>query len=209
MPERGANSVTNAGPGWRGWWLAAAVAGAIAQPLVAWWWIASRGTPAGSLGELASWWLGLAGFLFFAVASVVLATVDVVTLRLPNVIVLPSLGVLVLLLGASALAALDWPRLALSLGVGAAGFAVYLALALIAPGGLGGGDVKLAGLVGVVLGYLGVEAVLWGFVGGFVCAGLASGLALIARGRARANRIAFAPWMLLGAWVGAVFVGGA
>ena len=84
----------------------------------------------------------------------------------------------------------------LATGTGAAGF--LLAAALIRPDGMGLGDVKLAGVLGVYLGAAVIEAMIVAFA-----AGSAVGLALIARygWGARSRTIAFAPCLALGALV--------
>jgi leader peptidase (prepilin peptidase) / N-methyltransferase len=84
----------------------------------------------------------------------------------------------------------------LAAGAGAAGF--LLAAALIRPGGMGLGDVKLAGVIGVYLGMAVVEAMIVAFTAGAVV-----GLALIARHgwSARTRTIPFAPCLALGALV--------
>jgi leader peptidase (prepilin peptidase)/N-methyltransferase len=81
-------------------------------------------------------------------------------------------------------------------GAGAAGF--LLAAAAVRPDGMGLGDVKLAGVLGVYLGAAVIEAMIVAFA-----AGSAVGLVLIARhGWAARNRtIAFAPCLALGAVV--------
>jgi leader peptidase (prepilin peptidase) / N-methyltransferase len=66
------------------------------------------------------------------------------------------------------------------------------------PAGIGWGDVKLSGLLGLYLGWIGLFALAIGLAAGFVLAALA-GLALIAGGRAtRKSQIAFGPYMLAG-----------
>jgi leader peptidase (prepilin peptidase)/N-methyltransferase len=79
-------------------------------------------------------------------------------------------------------------------GIAAGGF--LLAAALIRPGGMGLGDVKLAGVLGVYLGARVAEAMLVAFA-----AGSAAGLLLLARhGRAaRSRKIPFAPFLAIGA----------
>ena len=70
-------------------------------------------------------------------------------------------------------------------------------LALISPGGLGMGDVKLAGLLGLYLAYLGSRALLLGVAGGFVLAAVV-GIELLATHRAdRKTMVPFGPAMLL------------
>ena len=60
-------------------------------------------------------------------------------------------------------------------------FAVYLAMALIKPGGIGMGDVKLAAVVGLYAGYLGLNAWLLVLVGAFVLNALAIVVLMLAR----------------------------
>jgi leader peptidase (prepilin peptidase)/N-methyltransferase len=85
----------------------------------------------------------------------------------------------------------------LAAGACAAGF--LLVAALIRPNGMGLGDVKLAGVIGVYLGAAVVVAMLVAFASGSLI-----GLALIARrGWAARNRtIPFAPCLALGALIG-------
>jgi leader peptidase (prepilin peptidase)/N-methyltransferase len=75
----------------------------------------------------------------------------------------------------------------------------YLVLALLRPGQLGGGDIKLAGLIGLGLGWLGWPAVIAGAVLAFVLTAVVS-LALLAARRIRLrDSICFGPFMLGGA----------
>jgi len=83
-------------------------------------------------------------------------------------------------------------------------FAFYFALRLIGPRGMGGGDVKLAGLIGLYLGWLGWSALIVGAFSAFLFGG-AFGVILIARRKAgRRTAIPFGPWMILGAWAGII-----
>jgi leader peptidase (prepilin peptidase)/N-methyltransferase len=85
-------------------------------------------------------------------------------------------------------------------------WAVYLVLALAVPGGMGFGDVKLAGVIGLFLGYLGWGELAVGAFAAFLLGGIFA-LGLVAAKRAnRKSAIPFGPWMLAGAWVG-VFSG--
>jgi leader peptidase (prepilin peptidase)/N-methyltransferase len=78
--------------------------------------------------------------------------------------------------------------------VGAAGF--LLAAALVRPDGMGLGDVKLAGVLGIYLGAAVIEAMVVAFA-----AGSLAGLVLLARHgwAARSSTIPFAPFLALGA----------
>ena len=131
--------------------------------------------------------------------------IDIDTHTLPNRILLPAYPVAAVLLGAAALVAGEPGRLLTALIGAGALFGLYLALALISPGGMGLGDVKLAGLLGLFLGYLGWAPLIVGAFGAFLLGGV-FGLFLLATRRAkRRSSIPFGPWMLLGAWLGAFF----
>jgi leader peptidase (prepilin peptidase)/N-methyltransferase len=146
--------------------------------------------------------LALAAFLYLAAVSVVLSAVDLELKRLPNRIVLPGYVVGAVLLGSSSALTGDL----VALGTGALGcvvsFAFYLTLALLRSGGMGMGDVKLAGVLGLFLGWLGPEALLVGVFAAFLSGGLL-GLLVLATGRGgRRTALPFGPFMFLGAWIG-------
>ena len=150
----------------------------------------------------------LVAFLVLTAVSLALALIDLDTRRLPNVIVLPALLTGILLLAAAALVRGDLVALA-GAAIGGAGlFALYLILAIASRGGMGMGDVKLAAVLGLYLGFLGWGNLLVGAFAAFVFGGV-FGLALMLIRRAgRTTAIPFGPWMILGAWVG-VFAGAA
>jgi leader peptidase (prepilin peptidase)/N-methyltransferase len=144
--------------------------------------------------------------LYFAAISIVLALIDIDTHRLPNPIVLPSyLVVFALLALASALTG-NWWALIWALCGGAILFATYFVMVLIYPRGMGFGDVKLAGVIGLVLGWLGWGTLAVGGFAAFLLGGLFGILLLLTRKAGRKSAIPFGPWMLVGAWVG-VFAG--
>lgn len=147
----------------------------------------------------------LVAFLYLAAVSIALALIDLDTHTLPNKIVLPSYLVGVLLLGATGL--LKGNHTAIYRGLfGMTALALfYFGMALIYPGGMGMGDVKFAGVLGLFLGYLGWDVLLVGAFSAFVLGGFFA-LALIVLRRAnRTSGIPFGPWMLTGAWVGVFF----
>ena len=103
------------------------------------------------------WALGLVivAFLYFAAISILLTLIDLDTRRLPNSIVLPSYLSPAFFSRSPPGLGGDWAAL-LRAGIGmAALYAFYFVLRLVRPGGMGGGDVKLAGLIGIYLGWLG------------------------------------------------------
>lgn len=147
----------------------------------------------------------LLAFLYLAAISVALAMIDLDTHTLPNRIVLPGYAVGVVLLGASGTLSGDGGAL-LRAGVGmAAMWLLYLTMALAYPGGMGFGDVKLAGVLGLFLGFLGWQQLIVGAFAAFIFGGIFS-LGLLALRKAnRRSGIPFGPWMLGGAWIGVFF----
>jgi leader peptidase (prepilin peptidase)/N-methyltransferase len=102
----------------------------------------------------------LPAFVYLAGVAIALALIDLDTHRLPNAIVLPSylvIGVLLLLAsGGSG----DWSAMWRALIGGAAMYAFYFVAMVVYPAGMGFGDVKLAGLLGLCLGWLGWGALV-------------------------------------------------
>ncbi|MBF4580461.1 A24 family peptidase [Frigoribacterium sp. VKM Ac-2530] len=151
--------------------------------------------------------LELVAFLWLAGASVALAIIDVEHHRLPDAIVLPTYAVGLVLLGASSVLTGEWDALLRGVVGMAALFVFYLALALVKPGAMGLGDVKLAGVLGLWLGWLGWGELVVGAFAAFLLGGLFSIVLLATRRAQRTGGIPFGPWMLAGAWAG-VLVGG-
>jgi leader peptidase (prepilin peptidase)/N-methyltransferase len=141
----------------------------------------------------------LPAFLLLALAGVLLAVVDLQHQLLPNRVVRPALvgGALLLLAAAAATGA--WGDLARAMLGAVALFAAFLALALVSPGGLGMGDVKLAALLGLYLGWLGWGAVLAGGVASFLVQAAVAVALLAARRVRRDSELPFGPAMLVGA----------
>ncbi len=100
----------------------------------------------------ASW--ELPAYLYLGAVGVALGAIDLDTRKLPNSIVLPSYGVAAALLGLASLLGHDGAAALRAVGAGAALYAFYYALAWIWPRGMGFGDVKLSGVVGMYLGWL-------------------------------------------------------
>jgi leader peptidase (prepilin peptidase)/N-methyltransferase len=157
-------------------------------------------------GELIGTVILLIAFLYFAGISVALAGIDLDTHKLPNSIVLPAYAVVAVLLAAASIVLGDYGAL-LRAGIGAVVlFAAYLVMALVYPGGMGFGDVKLAGVIGMLLGYLGWGALVVGGFSAFLLGGVFGIALLVARRANRKSGIPFGPWMLAGAWLG-IFIG--
>jgi len=156
---------------------------------------ALAGAIAGTLGPEPE----LLAFGFLALLGVTLGAIDLAVHRLPDRLTLPAYPVLAALLTVAAVASGQPARLAGALAGGATAGLAYLALVLLRPSQLGLGDAKLAGLLGMALGWLSWDAVVLGNALAFVLSGLAGLALLIARRASLATAIPLGPFMLAGA----------
>lgn len=148
----------------------------------------------------------LVAALYFAAISVALAGIDLDVHKLPNSIVLPSYIVIGALLTVASVIYGDFSQLLRAAIAGGVLFAAYFVMALVYPGGMGFGDVKLAGVIGIILGFLGWGTLIVGAFSAFLFGGI-FGVALVVGSKAdRKSGIPFGPWMLAGAWLG-IFIG--
>ena len=147
----------------------------------------------------------LLALLYLAAVSIALAAIDLDVHRLPNSIVLPTYLVGGVTLTVAAISTGDLVSLARAAAGAGILFAFYLVLALIAPRGMGMGDVKLAGVLGLFLGWFGWEALAVGALAAFLLGGLYGVILILARRARRTTGIPFGPWMLAGAWLGILF----
>ena len=143
----------------------------------------------------------LPAFLYLAAVSVALAVIDLDVKRLPNVIVLPSYFIGGLLLLVPAVVQGFWLEYRTAWFGAVALFLLYFALAWIYPAGMGFGDVKLAGLLGLYLGWLGWGVLAVGTFFGFLTGAVVGVLLMIFGSAGRKTKIPFGPFMLVGAWI--------
>jgi len=158
----------------------------------------------GVLFGLAAWLLpratDLVAYLPVLWVLVVLSAIDLERKILPNKIVLPAIAASIVLFAASAMLGpgLDaWLR---GLAAGAAGFAFLFLLALISPAGMGMGDVKLAALLGLALGYLprGFGRLFVGFMVAFMAGAVGGLLLMLVRRGGLKSQIPFGPYLAFG-----------
>jgi leader peptidase (prepilin peptidase)/N-methyltransferase len=143
----------------------------------------------------------LPAYLYLGAVCVALALIDLDHKRLPNALTLPSYVVGVVLLGAAALLKGE-PRLVLRALLGMAIlYGIYFLLAFAYPAGMGFGDVKLAGVLGLYLGYLGWSTWFVGWLLGFLLGGLFGVLAILVRRASRKTQVPYGPFMIVGAFV--------
>ncbi|MGW2313512.1 A24 family peptidase [Actinomadura luteofluorescens] len=153
----------------------------------------------GVLGWRAGYEPVLPALLYLAAAGTLLGFIDVGVKRLPDRFTLPSYGVAAALLGAAAPFTEDGLRRFEHALIGmAALFAVYFAQALLVPSGIGMGDVKLSGVLGLYLGWFGQDAWLIGLLATYLLGGLVALGILIVR-RSRKGEFPYGPYMLAGA----------
>ena len=138
-------------------------------------------------------------FAFLGALGVALATIDISVQRLPDRLTLPAYPVVIVLLSIAAITGHTEGALGRALLGGLLLAGTYLALALLRPGGIGGGDVKLAGLAGIALGWLGWPTLMFGAALGFILCGAVSLALIAARRLAIQSMISFGPFMLAGA----------
>ncbi len=145
--------------------------------------------------------------LYLAAAGLSLALIDLDVHRLPDAIVLPAYSVTAVFLGLAAVLEHDGAAALRALLGGLLLYGLYFALAVAKPGGTGFGDVKLAGVLGAVLGYAGWSALAVGAFAAFVIGGLL-GVALVATGALRRRgHLPFGPSLLAGAALGVAALG--
>ncbi|MBX9245860.1 prepilin peptidase [Actinotalea ferrariae] len=144
----------------------------------------------------------LPAFAYLAAIGVALAAIDLDVHRLPNAIVLPSYPVLAVLLAVACWAGDDWSA-GLRAVIGGVGlYALYFLLVVVKPGGMGFGDVKLAGLLGAALAWCGWGTLAVGAFGAFLVGGVYAVVLVLAGRAGKGSRIPFGPWMIAGAALG-------
>ena len=158
---------------------------------------------AGLVGAAVGWTPALSFLLYLAPVGVALAVVDWHTRLLPTKVIAPSYAVVAALAALSAWIEGDLGAL-ITAGLGwlVAGGTFFL-LWFIYPRGMGYGDVRLSGVLGIALGYLGWGELLVGVYAGFIVGGV-GGLLLSLLRIVDRKAYPFGPFMLLGAVVGVV-----
>jgi leader peptidase (prepilin peptidase)/N-methyltransferase len=149
----------------------------------------------------------LPAYLLLSAALVALSVIDFEHYILPNRIVYPLAGAMLVLFATAAIADDDVDALIRACEAALVSFGIFFVLHLISPRSMGFGDVKLSFTLGLALGWIG-----WGelFLGLFLsfCYGAVIGVVLIAtRVRSRNQAVPFGPFLAAGALT-AILVGG-
>ena len=149
----------------------------------------------------------LAPFLVFFALAVAVSVTDLTHRLVPRYLVYGALALIVPLLVAVSAVDHTWHDLAGAAIGGAAAFGIFFLIWFFVPKGMGFGDVRLAGAIGLTVGYLSLLHVYLAFLAGFVL-GLVLGLVLmVGSTTGRKTRIPFAPALAAGAVVATLWGG--
>ncbi len=151
--------------------------------------------------------LVLAPYCVLFAALVAVSATDLTHRLVPRQLLYGALVVVVPLLVALAATTHAWSHLAGAAIAGAAAFAVFFAVWWFVPRGMGFGDVRLAGVIGVSVGFLSLLHAYIAFLVGFVLGALFGVVLMAVSSTGRRTRIPFAPALAAGAVV-AVLWGG-
>jgi leader peptidase (prepilin peptidase)/N-methyltransferase len=153
------------------------------------------------------WRADLPAYLVVSALAIAMGYVDLREHRLPDPLIASALAAGGVLLAVPAAITGSWAAYGRAWIVAAVMFVAYLGLAMVRPADLGMGDVKLTGVLGLMLGWLGWPTAVLGAFLGFLFGGI-TGVVLLVTGRAdRKTPIPFGPFMLFGALV-AIVAGG-
>lgn len=143
----------------------------------------------------------LPAFLYFGAVATVVSATDATTRLVPNRVILPAYVVGPALLALASVASGRWfalVRAGLAMAILAS---LFVVMALVIPGGMGFGDCKWAGVIGLNLGWLGWHFVVTGILLSYlVAAAFVIGFRIL---RSPGNRISlpFAPFLAVDALV--------
>ena len=141
--------------------------------------------------------------MWFVAVTVTLTLTDLDTKLIPNRILFPGTAVgLVLLMGG---AIIENGPIVRPLAGGVIYFVLLLVLALIARGGFGFGDVKLAFLLGLFTAYRSWDTLIVAMFAAFLLGGLVSAILVVFRIRSRKDSIPFGPYLVAGAYLAIVW----
>jgi leader peptidase (prepilin peptidase)/N-methyltransferase len=154
---------------------------------------------AGLLFALAAWragTLGLTGWVSLVLLSAYLAVLLVVTVTdLEHGLILNKVIFPAITLGLVGSLRVEWPGLVGYLWGGVLGAAVIALIIWVVPGGMGWGDAKLAGFIGLVTGLPGV---LFALFIAFVAGGIVAGVLMATGRRKRGETIPLGPFLAFG-----------
>jgi leader peptidase (prepilin peptidase)/N-methyltransferase len=144
-----------------------------------------------------SW--ALPAYLVLTAALIALSAIDLEHYLLPNRIMYPADVAVVVLLAAGSAGDQDWGAFGRGLIAGAIAFAIFFVIHIVSPRGMGFGDVRLAFLLGVSLGWIGWGEVAGGLFAGFLYGAVVGVVLILVKVRGRKQQIPFGPFLAVGA----------
>jgi leader peptidase (prepilin peptidase)/N-methyltransferase len=175
-----------------------------ARPGLVWKCVLATLVVGGLIGLALGWSWGLLVWLPLVPVAAALGIIDWRTRLLPTWLIARTYVLVVLLALVATVFTQDWHDLVrAAIGWAGAGL-LYFVLWYIYPRGLGYGDVRLSGILGIALGYVGTSELVVGVYAGFLLGGLGGALLSMARIVHR-KHVPFGPFMLVGAVAGLLF----
>jgi leader peptidase (prepilin peptidase)/N-methyltransferase len=163
----------------------------------------ASGVAAGLIGGRVGWHPALLFLLYLVPVCVALAVVDWRTRYLPTWLIAPSYAVVGALVLLAAVLTQDWDALRTS-AIGWVAAFLFFAVLWVLPGAMMAyGDVRLAGLLGLALGWFGLRDLALGLYTGFLL-GAVVGLVLSRLRVFHHRHTPFGPHMIVGALLGVV-----
>jgi leader peptidase (prepilin peptidase)/N-methyltransferase len=158
----------------------------------------------GVVGGRLGWTPGLLFLLYLVPVGVALAVIDWRTRYLPSKLILPSYAVVAGLVVVASVLGRDWPEL-LSAFVGCAvTFGLFFVMWFVAPRAMAFGDVRLSGLLGLALGWLGYAQLALGILTAFFLMSV-GGILLSVTKIFHKRHVPFGPFLVGGAFLGVAF----
>lgn len=143
----------------------------------------------------------LAPYAVLGLSLVAISAIDLERFIIPNRLVYPTLALVAPLLVLSSAVDHRWGSLARAAIAAAAAFVAFFVVHIVVPRGMGFGDVRLAGLLGLATGWLGLGHAFVAFFAAFLLGALVGIGVMVVSGAGRKTRIPFGPFMAAGAVV--------
>jgi len=163
----------------------------------------ASGVAAATIGARVGWSPALLFLLYLVPVGVALAVVDWRTRYLPTRLIAPSYVVVGVLVCVASALERDRGALVLAVVGWLATFVIFFLSWFVSPRLMSYGDVRLSGLLGLALGWLGVPQLVIGIYTGFLL-GAVGAMLLSALKVFHHKHYPFGPFMVAGAWVGVV-----
>jgi leader peptidase (prepilin peptidase) / N-methyltransferase len=170
-------------------------------------WLLSAATFAAA-GHVAGGGPLLAAHLLLAALTTVLVVTDLDAKLIPNRLLYPGTALAALLLALGAFSADRLPDLGRGVLAGLGYFGLLLVVALASRGGFGMGDVKLAVVLGLFMGFQGWSVLASGLFYTGMYGGIPALIMIVTRRAGRGDELPYGPAMVFGAWTAMVTGGG-